>query len=61
MSRETRSERPGGQKGYQPRPDFAEEQRGYQPQASGTVDPAQVKPPRGDTAIVPPQKPAAKQ
>ena len=34
---------------------------GYQPQASGTVDPGQVKPPRGDTAIVPPQKPAPKQ
>jgi hypothetical protein len=34
---------------------------GYQPQASGTVDPSQVKPPRGDTALVPPQKPVAKQ
>jgi hypothetical protein len=34
---------------------------GYQPQASGAVDPGQVKPPRGDTAIVAPQKPASKQ
>ena len=34
---------------------------GYQPQASGAVDPGQVKPPRGDTAIVAPQKPAPKQ
>ena len=34
---------------------------GYQPQASGAVDPSQVKPPRGDTAIVAPQKPAPRQ
>jgi len=34
---------------------------GYQPQASGEVDPGQVKPPRGDTAIVVPQRPAPKE
>jgi len=45
-------------RGYRPRPDVA---GGYQPQASGHVDPGAVKPPKGDTAIVPPEKPARKQ
>ncbi len=34
---------------------------GYQPQASAPADLARLKPPRGGTAIVPPQKPAPKQ
>ena len=34
---------------------------GYQPQASGPVDPGELKPPRGDTAIVPPDKEVQKQ
>ena len=59
MSRETQSRRGEGQRGYQPRPDITE--NGYQPQASGQVDPSAVKPPQGDSAIVPPQKPAPKQ
>ena len=60
MSPETKSRRPGGQKGYQPRPEPSEG-LGYQPQASGQVDPGAVKPPQGDTAIVRPEKPAKKQ
>lgn len=38
-----------------------EEERGYQPQGSGPVDPGELKPPRGDTAIVPPDKEVQKQ
>ena len=48
------------QRGERGKPDGAVE-AGYQPQASTAVQPGQVKPPRGDTAIVPPQKPASKQ
>jgi len=59
MSRDTTSRPAEEQTGYQPRPDVTE--NGYQPQASGQVDPAAVKPPQGDTAIVPPEKPAPKQ
>jgi len=61
MSPEAESRPAEEQRGYQPRPDAAEEQRGYQPQASGQIDPSAVKPPQGDTAIVPPEKPARKQ
>ena len=52
MSSETESRRPGGQKGYQPKPDITG--NGYQPQANDQVDLSAVKPPQGDTAIVPP-------
>ena len=59
MSPEAKSRPAEQQRGYQPRPDVTE--NGYQPQASGQVDPGAVKPPQGDTAIVPPAKPARKQ
>ena len=36
------------------------EQRGYQPEG-GPVNPSDLKPPHGDSAIVPPERPARKQ
>ena len=59
MSPEMESRPAEEQRGYQPRPDIAE--NGYQPQASGEVDLSAVTPPQGDTAIVSPEKPARKQ
>lgn len=60
MSRKTQSRPAEEQRGYQPRPQSSEE-LGYQPQGTGQVDPSAVKAPQGDTAIVPPEKPARKQ
>ena len=47
------------QKGYQPNAD--QNQRGYQPQTAQPVNPADLKPPQGDTAIEPPRKPVPEQ
>ncbi len=47
------------QKGYQPNADLKE--LGYQPQAAQPVNPADLKPPRGDTAIELPKKPVPEQ
>ena len=60
MTTSEESQEAQGPTGDRGKPDGASE-RGYQPEAGGTVEPGQVKPPRGDTAIVPPQKPAPKQ
>lgn len=37
-------------KGHQPKGE-----RGYQPKAEGKLNPEELKPPKGDTAIQPPQ------
>jgi len=55
MSPETESRRPETLRAVPPRADL---EAGYQPQASGRVDLRAVKPPKGDTAIVPPEKAA---
>ncbi len=44
--------------GYQPQA-ASVEQHGYQPQAPTAINPQTVRPPRGDTAIVPPTAPAS--
>lgn len=59
MTDENNARRTNKRKGYQPRPDNVE--GGYQPRAEGPVDPANLKPPRGDTAAEPPKKPAEKE
>jgi len=43
------------QRGYQPQP-VGQEGLGYQPVAGGPVNPADLKPPKGGTAIEPPQQ-----
>ena len=56
MSSDRVPKRPDSVRGYQPHTDSAD--FGYQPQGDGSVDLANVKPPRGGSAIVPPPPPA---
>ncbi len=42
--------------GYQP-----EEQKGYQPQGQGDSKPQTLRPPKGDSAVQPPKRPAPRE
>ena len=52
MTNESKSQTSTATKGYQPKPETVE--GGYRPAASGAVNPTDLKPPSGGTAIEPP-------